>query len=59
MCLCVAFVLLRAQFFVLQIFTEEFGFVRGHFGPINTVAFHPDGNGFVTGEIPWIGSQSA
>ena len=23
--------------------------VRGHFGPINTVAFHPDGQGFVTG----------
>lgn len=29
---------------------EEFGMVRGHFGPINTVAFHPDGNGFVTGK---------
>ena len=28
---------------------EEFGLVRGHFGPINTVAFHPDGSGFVTG----------
>ena len=33
----------------LQIFMEEFGLVKGHFGPINTVAFHPDGNGFVTG----------
>lgn len=28
---------------VLQIFGEEFGTVRGHFGPINAVAFHPDG----------------
>ena len=23
--------------------------VRGHFGPINAVAYHPDGQGFVTG----------
>lgn len=38
----------EARFFH-KIFTEEFGSVRGHFGPINTVAFHPDGNGFVTG----------
>lgn len=27
----------------LQIYQEEFGNVRGHFGPINTVAFHPSG----------------
>ena len=27
----------------VQIFTEEFGTVRGHFGPTNSVAFHPDG----------------
>lgn len=37
--------------FFLQIFKEEFGMVRGHFGPINTVAFHPDGHGFVTGRL--------
>jgi len=31
-----------ARFFHL-VFEEEFGRVKGHFGPINTVAFHPDG----------------
>jgi hypothetical protein len=31
-----------------QIYTEEFGNVRGHFGPINTVAFSPDGRRQVT-----------
>jgi hypothetical protein len=33
----------------LQVYQEEFGQVRGHFGPINTVAFAPDGRGFTTG----------
>ena len=36
-----------ARFYHL-IFEEEFGRVKGHFGPINSVAFHPDGKGFVS-----------
>jgi hypothetical protein len=35
--------------FYHKIYAEEFGNVRGHFGPINTVAFAPDGRGFTTG----------
>ena len=31
-----------ARFFHL-IFEEEIGRVKGHFGPINSVLFHPDG----------------
>ncbi|KAG1670206.1 hypothetical protein FOA52_014982 [Chlamydomonas sp. UWO 241] len=38
----------EARFFH-KIFTEEFGNVRGHFGPINSVAFNPDGRSFTTG----------
>lgn len=34
---------------MLQIYAEEFGQVRGHFGPINAVVFAPDGRGFATG----------
>ncbi len=36
----------EARFFHL-IFEEEFARVRDHFGPINNVAFHPDGKRFV------------
>ncbi|XP_055332647.1 eukaryotic translation initiation factor 3 subunit I-like [Paramacrobiotus metropolitanus] len=38
----------EARFFHM-VFEEEFARVRGHFGPINSVAFHPDGNSFATG----------
>jgi len=31
------------------VFEEEIGTVKGHFGPINTVAFHPDGKGYTSG----------
>jgi WD40 repeat protein len=30
-----------------MVFEEEIGRVKGHFGPINSVAFHPDGKRFV------------
>lgn len=31
------------------IFEQEIGRVKGHFGPINTVAYHPQGTGFASG----------
>lgn len=31
------------------VFEEEVGRVKGHFGPINTVAYHPQGTGFASG----------
>jgi len=37
-----------ARFYHL-IFEEEFGRIKGHFGPINSVAFHPDGSGYSSG----------
>ena len=38
----------EARFFH-TIFEEELGRVKGHFGPINTLAFHPSGKGFSSG----------
>eukprot|EP00793_Prasinoderma_coloniale_P004687 PRCOL_00000448-RA len=35
--------------FYHKIFEEEFGRVPGHFGPINTMSFHPNGRSFTTG----------
>ncbi|XP_064605657.1 eukaryotic translation initiation factor 3 subunit I-like [Liolophura sinensis] len=37
-----------AKFYHL-VFEEEFGRVKGHFGPINSVAFHPDGKSYSSG----------
>jgi translation initiation factor 3 subunit I len=37
-----------ARFFHL-IFEEEMGRVKGHFGPINTIAFHPGGKSYASG----------
>jgi len=38
----------EARFFHL-VFEEEFGRVRDHFGPINSVAYHPDGKSYSSG----------
>ena len=35
--------------FFSAVYGDEFGRVSGHFGPVNTLAFHPDGTGFVSG----------
>ena len=35
-----------ARFYHL-VFEEEIGRVKGHFGPINSLAFHPDGKRLV------------
>lgn len=35
--------------FYHKIFEDEIGRVKGHFGPLNTVAAHPDGTGYVSG----------
>jgi len=37
-----------SRFFHL-IFEEEFGTVKGHFGPINSLRFHPDGKSYASG----------
>lgn len=31
--------------FFHMVFGDEFGSVKGHFGPVNTIAIHPDGSG--------------
>lgn len=38
----------ESRFFHL-VFEEEFARLKGHFGPINTLAFHPDGKSFASG----------
>ncbi|KAJ3301302.1 Eukaryotic translation initiation factor 3 subunit I [Kappamyces sp. JEL0829] len=35
--------------FYHTIFEDEIGRVKGHFGPINTLAFHPSGKGYASG----------
>jgi len=32
-----------------KIFEDEIGGIRGHFGPINALAWHPDGRSFTSG----------
>ena len=32
-----------------MVFEEEFGRVKGHFGPINSLAYHPDGRSYASG----------
>jgi len=38
----------EARFFHM-VFEEEFGRVKGHFGPINSLAYHPDGRSYTSG----------
>lgn len=35
--------------FFHMVFGDEFGSVKGHFGPVNTIDIHPEGIGFATG----------
>jgi len=38
----------ETKFFHL-VYEEEFGIVKGHFGPINALAIHPDGRSYASG----------
>ena len=38
----------EARFFH-KIFGDEVGRVKGHFGPLNSIAVHPDGSGYSSG----------
>ena len=35
--------------FFHMVFGDEFGSVKGHFGPVNCIAIHPQGTGFTSG----------
>lgn len=35
--------------FYHKIFVDEIGRVKGHFGPLNSIAVHPDGTGYASG----------
>lgn len=35
--------------FYHKIFIDEIGRVKGHFGPLNSIAVHPDGSGYASG----------
>ena len=35
--------------FFNYIFEEELGAVQGHFGPVNTISFSPDGQSYASG----------
>ncbi|OLL24400.1 Eukaryotic translation initiation factor 3 subunit I [Neolecta irregularis DAH-3] len=35
--------------FYHKIFSDEIGRIKGHFGPLNTIAVHPDGIGYASG----------
>ena len=38
-----------ARFFHMVYDNEEFSRLKGHFGPINSVQFHPDGQSYASG----------
>ena len=38
------------------VYEEEIGSVKGHFGPVNALAWLPDGTGFITGARHMAGS---